>query len=56
MKKIKVTWDIPEEGNSDNWVVQFWMIEDGKKAVLIKTVDKNSDNFGSLTFNFDNNK
>ena len=50
MKKIKVTWDIPEDGNDDEWVVQFWMIEEGKKAILVGKVDKNSSNLGSLTF------
>lgn len=48
-KKIKVTWDIPEDENSDEWVVQFWMIEEGKDALLVATVDKNSSNLGSLT-------
>ncbi len=48
-KHIKVTWDIPENGNDDEWVVQFWMIEEGKNPVLVRKVDKNSSNLGSLT-------
>jgi len=49
MKKILVTWDIPEEENSDGWTVQFWMVEEGKPTVLVGEVNKDCGNLGTFT-------
>lgn len=49
MKKIIITWDIPEEGTSDDWVVLIWMIEEGKTATIINQINKNSSNLASIT-------
>lgn len=51
MKKIVVSWDISKD---DNWVVQFWKINEDNTKTLFTQLDKNSDEGGNFELDFTN--